>query len=169
MDNRNNLEGAMLLAALGVAIFLLKFVFAIFTAIALCVTAAFSAVAIIAVLNGGVTINGEHTTAREGKMFFVRGVVGAIVLSVVLALAFDILGERFPFAAHWVWLAGFVIGSTGGEFAKAEEEAEKARAAEYMVLPPLAERDLYESPAPPTIEPVRPFHFASWDDEEQSR
>jgi hypothetical protein len=169
MDNRNNLEGAMVLAALGIAIFLLKFVFAIFTAIALCVTAAFSVIAIIAILNGGVTINGEHTSAREGMMFFVRGVIGAIVLSVVLALAFDILGERFPFAPHWVWLAGFVIGSTGGEFAKAEAEAEKARAAEYIVLPPLAERGRNEPPVMPTIEPVRPFHFATWDDEEQSR
>lgn len=41
--------------------------------------------------------------------------------------------------------------------------------AQYLILPPLPEHDVYMPPVMPTVEPVKPFRFASWDDEERSR
>lgn len=168
MDSRNNLEGALLFGVLSIVIFVVQFLFAVFATIALLLTAALSVVSILAIVNNGTTFMDETVTPHEGKMFFVRGFVGMIALPVFLGIVFAILGEQIPFTSQWIWLAGFVLGSTGVEYLIYQEQQEKAKAQGAVVLPPLPD---YEpsKPVTPTVEPVKPFRFASWEDEEQGR
>ncbi|MGE4431428.1 MAG: hypothetical protein AB7E05_11880 [Sphingobium sp.] len=122
--------------------------------------------------NNGTTFMDETVTPHEGKMFFVRGFIGMIALPVFLGIVFAILGEQIPFTSQWIWLAGFVLGSTGVEYLiyqEQQEQQEKAKAQGAVVLPPLPDHQPSKPHVTPTVEPVKPFRFASWEDEEQGR
>ena len=169
MDSRNG-EGALGLMVVGVFLVLAQIMAAVIAAIVICLTVAFTLVATLVLIFDGVTLWGEHTSRDEAVRFFVRGSIGSIAVPAFLSLILYILhweGLEPDVAFNgWVMLAGFAFGSWGIELIA---EVEKQKAAEMVVLPPLPEETYYLPPVTPTIEPVKPFHFASWEDEERSR
>lgn len=102
-------------------------------------------------------------------MFFARGFIGAVTLPIFLSLIFAILGEQVQIEPQWIWLTGFVLGSTGVEYLNAQQEAENTKASEMVVLPPLPEERPHVPPVVLPAQPERPFRFASWDDEERGQ
>lgn len=169
MDSRNG-EGALGLMVVGVLLMLAQILAAVIAAILICLTAAFTLIATLALIFDGVTLWGEHTSKEEAVRFFVRGSIGSIAVPTFLSLILYILHWQGlePNAAFngWVMLAGFAFASWGIELIA---EVEKQKAAEMVVLPPLTEETYHLPPVIPTVEPVKPFQFASWDDEERNR
>ena len=172
MDSRNT-EGAIGLMVIGILLVVAQMIFAVVAAIVIVFTAAFTLVAMLALIFDGITLWGEHTSREEAVRFFVRGWIVSLAVPAFLSLILYFLhwegltpGDAFN---DWVMLAGYAFGSWGIELI---EEIEKQKAAEMnqmIVLPPHPDYDHITPPVVPTIEPVRPFHFATWDDEEQSR
>lgn len=169
MNDRNG-EGAGVAIVIGIAIVIGQLVLALIAAISICITAALSVMAVIALVCDGITIFGEHTSRTDAIKFFVRGAAGAVALPLFLALVCSFLPwEALPWqpkTIRWVVFAGFAFGSWGIEIIEALVAEEQAKTANYMVLPPLPEHEIYVPPAAPTVEPVRPFQFASWKDGE---
>lgn len=168
MNDRNN-EGAAIAMVFAIIILVAQIIAAIVAAIVICFTVAFSLVAIIALVRDGVTLWGEHTSRKDAILFFARGAVGTVAVPLFIGLVAAILGWQLLIPMKWMLLAGFAFGSWGVELLVALDEEEKAKASAMMILPPLPEHEQYVPPVAPSIEPVRPFHFASWDDEGPGR
>ena len=173
MDSRNNVEGAIGLMVIGILLLVAQIIFAVVASIVIVLTVAFTLVATLALIFDGITLWGEHTSREEAVRFFVRGWIGSLAVPAFLSLILYFLhwegltpGDAFN---DWVMLAGFAFGSWGIDLIEEVEKQKAAEANEVIVLPPLPEYEQIVPPVVPTIEPVRPFHFATWDDEEQSR
>lgn len=164
MDSRNNeSNGVILVMALFIAI--LHIFFALVAAAALFITAFFSIISVIAILRDGVVVGGEYVSAHQGKMFFARGFIGGFILPIFVLVFLAIIGEQIRIEPYWIWLAGFVLGSTGGEIILANLAEENAKASQAAALPPLTEERPTLPPEALPAQPERPFRYASWDDE----
>lgn len=127
---------------------------------------------IIALMTGGFTLFGEEMTVSEARTFLLRGIGFAIFVPIFWALLMAFMGEPNTAPLHWLVIGGYVFGSAGLVLIEAWEEIEKEKreqAIEQFIMPPLPEETYYLPPVMPTVEPVKPFHFASWDDEEPRR
>lgn len=172
MDSRNG-EGTIGLMVIGILMLVAQIIAAVVAAIVICLTVAFTLVAMLALIFDGITLWGEHTSKDEAVRFFVRGAIGSVAVPAFLSLIlyflhWEGLAPEDAFNG-WVMLAGYAFGSWGIELIEEVEKQKAAEMSQMVVLPPHPEYDHSAPPVVPAIEPVRPFHFASWEDEDLRR
>lgn len=116
----------------------------------------------------GLTIGEFSIEAQEARAFIVRGVLGAIIapaFAVFSALLFGL--DISEVAWSYIFIGGYTLGSVGIEYLISQQEVPAQPPS--PIVPP---RQITPPPthAPrPIAPPVRPFEFASWDDEEALR
>ncbi|MCO6051523.1 hypothetical protein NGM99_17195 [Mesorhizobium sp. RP14(2022)] len=164
----NNSDAAVAFGVVGAAcMFMAAFIFAFFAFLSLLLT-----IASLAAWNQPRTFFGNTITPDEARKFVIRGVSGALLIPAFAAFSSGLFDYLIDDEA-WLYLVilGYSLGSLGIAIleAKAEEEATAAAPARYITLPqePLPTPSSSSSPDEPTHS--EPFHFATWDDEEELR
>lgn len=109
---------------------------------------------------------------QDAREFVYRGIAGAIILPIFIffcVFLFQIeTGREFENAIPYFFLAGYVVGSVGLEFAMAAEENSAAShtvSTPTIIQEPERENHVEGLPAPRTSSEDT-FRYADWDDEE---
>lgn len=102
---------------------------------------------------------------KEARSFVSRGFWGMVILPLFAAFCSVLFGIVIP-DSYWIaiYLAGYVLGSIGGAILLAEEKPE--------VTPPAAMPPQVPQPSQPeqlSTPPRKPFEYASWDDEADTK
>lgn len=157
MSNGNDegAEGAMILAS----ILAVVMVIAMAMAVAMTVAAFVLTLVALAAWEEPLTIGDAVIEPEEAQEFVARGVVGAVIVPLSLALC-SLFGGQVDWSL-WPWflIGGYVAGSVGVEILTFEEK--QAAKNSVVPFPPLAPPSALPSPPP------EPFRFADWDDEEE--
>jgi hypothetical protein len=171
MSQQNNeMNGAAIV--IGIVCAIAYVLFSIVAVLVSMVCVVFTILSIVAWVNGGLKLFGQELTVSEARMFLLRGVGFAIFVPIFWALLMAFMDQPNTAPLNWLVIGGYVFGSAGLEIIDAWEtakEEQRQQAIDQFVMPPLPEETYYLPPVMPTIEPVKPFQFASWEDEESRR
>lgn len=161
MSQKND-EAAIVIAVLAVILTALYVITIVALFALLIATFIYTALALYA-WNKPRRIGNEVLLPEEARAFVYRGLLFAVVcpiLSILCGWLFDLpLDENL---LPLVSIAGYIVGSMGFEYLR-EQGRQSAQGFDHTVLP-------YAAPEPKVLPspPKEPFHYASWDDEEEN-
>ena len=167
--NQNNSEVNSAIFGIALVLTVLYFIFAVVAVLLGMACFVLTCLAIVAWINGGMTIGNDYLSPDEARNFILRGIGFAILVPIFWALLMAFIGEQNSASLEWLMLSGYVFGSAGIEILNAMEESEKQESNSQIILPPLPEPDHELPPVVPPMQPRKPFGYASWDDEELNR